>query len=466
MANRPVLGRVWASTGDNFDPGDTKYRQGWLGEIPTYEVLNFIQNRTDLTLLAMAERGFSEWGGDIAYAQHAIVWDNLVGKVYLAKVANPDKTKAPSTNLAQWDLSAIQVTQQEVNDLHALLDSHIANLNNPHAVTALQAGTYDRATIQSKLILIQNNLDAHISRVDNPHGTTATQVGAVPVTGGTYTAPVTFNAPETKLNAAAGDHAVHADDVWVGIRANDIQFGIDIAGRRAFYDNGEKHLLLTEAEYLEYRKTYEHEYAVPTPDFEIDFLSDINIKQGFGESVFTRPSTKTYINKSGISVTAAVDEPRWENQGMLISSTESELCFASADQNLSGFADRTVLLEVSLPRDVDARIFDAQSSIDEFIIVKASDGAATLRVEDSAGVQHAVTFGFAPANKPVKFAYSWSAAGEVKAYMDGVLGGTLTIVPAPLATYEDMHFGTVGKTHMRKCQTWAQVLTDKQISTL
>lgn len=468
MANRPVLGRVWASTGDNFDPGDSKYRQGWLGEIPTYEVLNFIQNRTDLTLLAMAERGFSEWGGDIAYAQHAIVWDNTVGKVYLAKVANPDKTKAPSTNLAQWDLSAIQVTQQEVDDLHALLDSHINNVNNPHRVSAIQAGTYDRATIQNKLILIQNNLDAHISRTDNPHATTAAQIGAVPITGGSYTGAVTFDQAQTKVNPGTGLQGVEANATRIGIFHDTDMLAIDkTLGRAVYWDGTQNHILLTEAEYLEFRKQYENEYSVPTPDFEIDFLSDINIKHGFGESTFTRPSSETYTNKSGVSVTAAVDEPLFTSKGMRISAIEhGEQMFVTADQNVSGFVERTIAIEFVQTSTADSRPYSTEGPNVEKIAVFAGDNIGII-LEQASGENTTVSVGDIVLGEVCKVAYSVNAAGEVRTYLNGVHKSTQTVNLPPIAQHPSMYFNfNYGEVFMRKAQTWSSVLTDKQISTL
>ncbi len=59
MAIRPKLNRVWTSNNSvaRRDPGDAEYLKGWVAEIPTYQVLNYLQYKIDTTMLAQAERG-------------------------------------------------------------------------------------------------------------------------------------------------------------------------------------------------------------------------------------------------------------------------------------------------------------------------------------------------------------------------------------------------------------------------
>jgi len=55
-------------------------------------------------------------------------------------------------------------------------DSHIANVSNPHAVTAVQAG----ADLAGSAATVQGNLDTHVADLANPHAVTAAQAGADP----------------------------------------------------------------------------------------------------------------------------------------------------------------------------------------------------------------------------------------------------------------------------------------------
>ena len=87
--------------------------------------------------------------------------------------------------------------------------------------------------------------------------------------------------------------------------------------------------------------------AVPAPDFHLPLISDLRIQEGFGpadqidvspeqdgsvmvdlptrSAQFSRASTATYINKSGELVTAGVNEPRFENEGLLIEGSSTNL---------------------------------------------------------------------------------------------------------------------------------------------
>lgn len=57
------------------------------------------------------------------------------------------------------------------------LNAHIGNRNNPHGVTAAQAGADPAGSASA----VQANLTAHTNNKSNPHGVTAAQAGADPV---------------------------------------------------------------------------------------------------------------------------------------------------------------------------------------------------------------------------------------------------------------------------------------------
>ena len=63
--DRPLLGRTWAETGEVVEIEDEKYLKGFVAEIPTYEHLNFLQQKIDNTLNSLAQRGVLEWGEDV-----------------------------------------------------------------------------------------------------------------------------------------------------------------------------------------------------------------------------------------------------------------------------------------------------------------------------------------------------------------------------------------------------------------
>ena len=97
---RPQLNRLWGgnSSSTRRDPGDDKYLLGWLSEIPTFQVLNFLQYKMDTTMLAQAERGIFEWGSDVGYAKGAIAWDEVDKQIYVSQMQGPSTTLSPRGN--------------------------------------------------------------------------------------------------------------------------------------------------------------------------------------------------------------------------------------------------------------------------------------------------------------------------------------------------------------------------------
>ena len=67
------LNLVWASTGGVTNPTDTKYKQGWIAEIPTFQNFNYVLQGIDKAKLAYAERDVYPWQDFIAYQAGARV---------------------------------------------------------------------------------------------------------------------------------------------------------------------------------------------------------------------------------------------------------------------------------------------------------------------------------------------------------------------------------------------------------
>lgn len=473
MALRPILGRLWAQSGQRADPGTEKYRQGWTAEIPTYEVLNYLQYNIDLALLAQTERGAPEWGNDIGYYKGSLAWDNTDGKIYIAKVANPLRSKVPSANLSQWEPSAIQVSVNEFEEAGARFDAHVANISNPHKVTAEQAGTYTKAVIDQKVAAVKSNTDAHKADMGNPHATTAAQIGAVPITGGTYTGNVTFNTAETKINPNAGDHAISTDSTFFGLRFGTYRMGIEKPTGRAVVKSGAaSDYLMNESEYVEKRRTIEAEYAVPTADCWIEAASDINLRQGFGFTELVRNSTASYTDKSGVTQTAAPGEPRITKHGLTISHGSQEYLTVDAPLNYQGFQSGTVFLEAVWDAGVEGVVYLMRdNSPREDMIFINTNGDVTVQFVDAANQNRRFVAGRAISRVPFKMAVTFDVQ-TTKTYFDGVAGAFGDLAFAPGTPFSLVILGTTVKTtdsrwyHLRSFRTWAQVLTEKQISTL
>lgn len=472
IVNRPTLGRLWAVNGMRFDPGAAKYSIGWTAEIPTYEVLNYLQYRIDLALLSSAQRGIPEWGSDIGYKIGSVVWDDTNNTVYVSKVDEPDRLKKPSENSLEWAVSSIQLTLQRFSDLEQQVDDHIDARNDPHNVTAEQVGTYTKTVIDNKITNVSQVISSHINRVDNPHSVTAAQVGAVPITGGTYLGEVTFNAVETKINPGAGDQAIYADASEAGIRIGDAYLAIDRTSGRAFNKvSGVKSFLLNEEEYVEARREVEPEYAVPSPDFEMDLLSDIHIRQGFGYSELIRNSNQSYTDKSGTVVNAAPGIPRQESQGLRLESTFNEYLKVDAPLNWGNSESKTVFFEGSLgATSGDVFPFDLLVPVEDKtrFSVLAANGQVQYEYVNQAGTQVVLPLGNVAVGEAFKVTIVHTAS-ETIGYFNGVAtvtGPAKRATPAFATIAVGRSVTSPGVMHARKFMIWQQALTAQQISTL
>ena len=280
MALRPKLNRIWASSNANLrrDPGDAKYIQGWISEIPTYQVLNFLQYKIDTTLLAIAERGIAEWGSDVTYGLASVVWDELDKKIYISSVGAPDKDKAPSTNPAHWVASSIQVSRASYDSITAAINAHIADITgNPHQLTAGRLNAYNKdetdAIFAQYRALVQN----HASDKNNPHGVTAEKAGAVPVTGGNYTGDVTFGSGVKFTDDGASQLSAYNG---LFMRQGNALLGITAAGVAVAGDTTSTSPIVTEEKFQGLKKDNEQDYAVPREVWRQNLINDFNVQVG------------------------------------------------------------------------------------------------------------------------------------------------------------------------------------------
>lgn len=281
MALRPKLNRVWTSNNSiaRRDPGDAKYLQGWVAEIPTYQVLNYLQYKVDTTMLAQAERGIFEWGNDVSYGIGSLAWDETNKTIYVCTVTNPSKTLAPSANPSQWSPSAIQVSRANYDSVVSAINNHIANLSNPHQVTAAQVGTYNRAEMDALVSNYRAMVLAHASDYNNPHNLTAVQVGAVPVTGGAYTGQVTMTT--AYFNESKTAQLLQDNGLW--LKNGSYLLGINgTTGNPETGTAASKSKIVTESSFPDLKAAQEPGYAHLEPTFQMNLVNSLNIVRGSG----------------------------------------------------------------------------------------------------------------------------------------------------------------------------------------
>ena len=70
------------------------------------------------------------------------------------------------------------------------------------------------------------------------------------------------------------------------------------------------------------------------PLLDIPLKNSLALKQGVGSVVFTRATTGTFIDRYGVLQTAAIDEARFEKEGLLIEGASTNLLTYSQDFSL------------------------------------------------------------------------------------------------------------------------------------
>lgn len=300
MAIRPKLNRVWTSNNSvaRRDPGDAKYLKGWVAEIPTYQVLNYLQYKIDTTMLAQAERGIFEWGSDVSYGVGSLAWDETDKTIYVCTVTSPSKTLRPSANSAQWSPSSIQVSRANYDSIVAAINAHIADVtSNPHKVTAAQIGAYDKSELDSIVANYRAMVQAHVTDYNNPHKLTAVQVGAVPTTGGAYTGEVTFTT--VYLNDSKTAQIVN-DGGGLYLRNGSYYLGINgTTGKAETGTASSKSAIVTELNFPDVKAAQEPEYAHLEPTFQMNLINSLNIVRGSGTVSSTEGMNIQYDQANG-----------------------------------------------------------------------------------------------------------------------------------------------------------------------
>ena len=59
--------KIWAETGASANPGDAKYAQGWVSEIPTHEHFNFLLRELSQATVWLNEQGIGDWDSETNY---------------------------------------------------------------------------------------------------------------------------------------------------------------------------------------------------------------------------------------------------------------------------------------------------------------------------------------------------------------------------------------------------------------
>lgn len=73
MAAKPDISDAWAQSGSITNPGSAKVILGWIAEIPTFQVFNWVLNRIDTFLQHINEQGVVSWDNATTFIEGAKV---------------------------------------------------------------------------------------------------------------------------------------------------------------------------------------------------------------------------------------------------------------------------------------------------------------------------------------------------------------------------------------------------------
>lgn len=88
LITKPDISKIWAATGSTAAPPDVKIASGWSYEMMPFEWENFLQNRTDVTLNHISQRGIAEWDAITEYQANRSYVTGSNGIVYVALTTN------------------------------------------------------------------------------------------------------------------------------------------------------------------------------------------------------------------------------------------------------------------------------------------------------------------------------------------------------------------------------------------
>lgn len=459
---RPKLNRLWGGSTSTTrrDPGDAKYIQGWISEIPTFQVLNYLQYKMDVTMLAQAERGFFEWGSDVTYVKGALAWDELDKQVYISQVANPSTTLAPSKNAAQWKVSSIQITRAEYDTLNANITAHIADVTgNPHKLTAGRLNSYTKAETDALIAQYRALVKAHVDDKNNPHETTAAQIGAVPITGGTYTGDVIFATGRVLLDAAGSNKVGLLSGAGVFLQSGSGVLGLNASGIAVAGTATEQSPIVTEKTFAAQKALVEPDYASPQPIWYWPLAGDINIYTGSGvvNSIYAVGAIPWDTTFTGGALNCGND------------TAERQVKYTASP--LEGLTEASMAVDVFVPAVVDntAQVevfFSSGSGTGSLIIevrknntIRVNSSIPTPAVSISAGVWHRIV--------------AVRTATSISCYIDGVLvnsaSGTNNPVTGTGYNFLRMYGQAAGSQRqyqVRNARMWNAALTAKQVSIL
>lgn len=302
MTSRLTFQFPWAQDGEVADPdldttnpsyiADRYANLGWEVEKPPNEWQNFLTQISDLKIMSLLFSGVAEFDDGVTYQTGAV---SILNGVVQIKVASG------------WEQILDMKTVDYLNDVAAMkliYDNHMV-ATNPHQ------DTVETLTDKSRT---KEYLDTAFGSAADPqtivyhklqqgrvHQETPEQVGTLPISGGTFTGPVSFLAGMkfTENNTVSMDGTTGRLELRSGNRT----LSIDALGNVVWsIVGGEEYQVLTELNYEEFQIRWGNRFALPQPYLVMDLNKSINDSNSIGPWMITTSAEPTFLQDGGLSI--------------------------------------------------------------------------------------------------------------------------------------------------------------------
>jgi len=116
---------------------------------------------------------------------------------------------------------------------------------------------------------------------------------------------------------------------------------------------------------------------INNPLLDLPLNNSLSMKQGTGEVTFSRTTTATYVDRYGVLQTAAIDEPRFEKEGLLIEGASTNLILYSEDfSNTEWTKNATVGTDTTLAPDGSSNAYKVDDTASDATQYAYNDSAS------------------------------------------------------------------------------------------
>lgn len=336
MTNRVQYTVPWAAEALPEDIGDAdsyiptnpdypeiqpnQYEEGWSVTPQTvvkqpHQWINSWLYSVDWQIGAMMIQNTS-WQPEFNYPIGAVVLHG--GFRWVAQTANIGITPVEG---ADWKKSVFGVlTLAEAEDLMntsaADINAHRNDFNNPHQVTWEDFDGMPQSEIDAEAADLTAQLDAHLDDYLG-HSLTPEQTGTLHEgRGGSFTGVVAMHewhqGPDMMIRRLQ-------DRVEIVEISTGFAMGINITKGQGEF-KGSIFITDTNGHTVQIRNNTK--FVPPIPDLHMALVCDVNAYSSSGaDMIYSCPTAISYTNKSGVAVTAAIDEPAFNAAGLILNGT-------------------------------------------------------------------------------------------------------------------------------------------------